>query len=148
MSLKENILDAQKDAMKARDSEKLATLRMLTSAIKNQEIEDSHELSDDSVQKVVMKQIKQLQDALSEFEKAGRDDLVSSTKKELEVLSAYMPKQFSDEDLRTLVKAQLEKLGVTSSKDVGRAMGAIMKEVGSAADGTRVRNTVMSLLEQ
>ena len=98
MSIKQNIQDAQKEAMKSKDSDKLSTLRQIWSAIKNAEIDSSGELSDEKVQEIIARQVKQLRDAMSDFEKGGREDLVEQNKKEIELLETYLPAQMSDED--------------------------------------------------
>jgi len=146
MTLRTIILEDQKKAMKERSKQKLSTLRMLTSAIKNVEIEKQHELSDEEVLEVIARQAKQLKDAMKDFESGGRDDLLEKTKSELGVLEAYLPEQLSDEELEKVVKATAEKVGASSSADMGKIMGAVMGQVKGKADGNRVRAIVQKLL--
>ena len=148
MSLHEQIQKDYIEAMKAREQLRLSTLRMLRSALKNKQIELKKDLSDEDVQAVVKSQAKQLKDSLQEFEKASRDDLALSTKAELEIIAAYLPKQMSDEELLAVVKKTLTKIGASSSEDMGKAMGAVMGAVQGGADGGRVKAMVTSELKQ
>ena len=145
MSLKEDIILAQQAAMKSGEKEKLSILRMVTAAIKNAEIESGEELGDDKVQGVIKKQVKQLGDALKDFEKGGRDDLIKNTKSEIEMLSVYLPAELSDEELTTKVQAVIDGLG--EGVNMGQAMGAVMKELKGQADGGRVREVVEKLMK-
>jgi hypothetical protein len=143
MSLRTTIFEDQTQAMKARDQEKLSTLRMLVSDIKNAEIEKRQELADIDVQKVVARQAKQLKDAMKDFESGGRADLLEKTKAELAVLSAYLPEEMPDDELEALVRSQIEEM---PDADMGKVMGAVMGRVKGRADGSRVRAVVQKLL--
>ena len=144
MSLKEDIILAQQTAMKSGEKEKLSILRMVTAAIKNAEIESGEELEDDKVQGVIKKQVKQLADALKDFEKGGREDLIKNTKSEIEMLSVYLPAELSDEELMSKVQTVIDGLG--EGANMGQAMGAVMKELKGQADGGRVREMVEKLI--
>lgn len=146
MSLLEQITTDMKEAMKAKNEVQLSTLRMLKSAIKNKQIDAPADLTDEDVLAVVKSQIKQLRDSLESFTSAGREDLASGVTAELAILEAYMPAQMSDEELEGHIKAAIEEVGATSKADMGKAMGAAMKRVGSGADGTRVKDLVAKLL--
>lgn len=146
MTLRNTIFEDQTAAMKARDEARLSTLRMLTAAIKNAEIEKKRELSDDEAQDVVARQAKQLSDAMKDFESGGREDLLTKTKAELGVLRAYLPKQLGDDELRAVVEEVVAQTGATSAADMGKVMGAVMGKVTGQADGNRVRALVEEAL--
>jgi len=143
MSLRQEISSAQTEALKAKDEKKLSILRMLWSAIRNLEIDKKTELGDEEIQTVVVSQVKQLNDALKDFEKGARVDLTNKAKYEIGVLQKYLPTQLSDEELKNIV---LKIIAVAPVKEIGRIMGSVMKEVKGQADGNRVKNTVTQLL--
>jgi len=144
MSLRETILSAQKEAMKNRDESRVAILRMLWSAIRNAEIDNGHkELSDEEIQKVISTQIKQQKDAIVDFTRGNRQDLVDKANSEIAVLQSYMPEQMGDAELEELVKKIIsENVGGVS----GKVIGVAMKEIKGRADGNRVRLLVEKLL--
>lgn len=146
MSLKEQIMEAQKQAMKEKNAEVLSTIRMLTSAIKNEEIDSRTELTDEQVQQVVARQVKQLNDSIVDFQKGGREDLVTQAAKEVQLLTTFLPEQLSDAELQLIVKEVIEAAGATSAQDVGKVMGTVMQKVKGKADGQRVRAMVSTLL--
>lgn len=146
MTLLEKILEDRKQAMKDKDSAKLSTLRMLASDLKNTEIDKGGELTDEDVMAIVKTSVKKLKDSLVEFEKAGRDDLSSSAKAEVEVLSQYLPAQMSDEELDSLAQQVVSEVGATSKADFGKVMGPLMAKVSGRADGSRVKQALENLL--
>ena len=146
MVLREQILEAQKKAMKEKDVEKLSILRVLWSAIKNEEIERRQELNDEQLQEVAIRQVKQLKDAQVDFERGGRADLVEQSKNEISVLSVYIPEQMSDTDLEKLIKSILTENNIVDVKDSGKAMSLIMPVTKGRADGVKVRNIVNQIL--
>ena len=131
MSLVEKINEDMKVAMKSQDKEKLNVIRMVKSAVQLAKIELKHELSDEEVVDVVAKQIKMRKDSIEEFEKAGRNDLVTQYKSEIEILNEYMPEQLSLEEVNTIVNEVFETIKPTSPKQ----MGLIMKEVNPRVRG-------------
>jgi len=146
MTLRSDILGAQKEALKAHDEARLAVLRMLWSAIRNQEIEKGHtELNDEEVQKMAATQIKQLKDAAVDFARGDRQDLVAKSEAEIKILQAYLPEQMSDEELRSLVEKIIKESGLSGTA-VGKAIGSVMKEVKGRADGNRVKEIVSKIL--
>ena len=147
MSLRETIHSAQIQAMKDRDEGKLSTLRLLWSQIKNTEIDKKTELKDSEVQDIVASQAKQLKDSLKDFEVGGRDDLVSGVRKEIDLLSVYLPEQLSEEELKSIIEKVLKENNITEVKDLGPAMGVIMKEVKGRADGNLVKSVISQILE-
>jgi len=146
MMLREQIVEAQKKAMKEKNAEKLSILRVLCAAIKNEEIDRRQELTDEQVQEVVARQVKQLKDALVDFERGGRADLIEKTNQEISVLEEYLPEQMSDDDLEKLIKNILTDNNITDTKDAGRAMSMVMPIVKGKADGSKVRNIVNQIL--
>ena len=145
MTLRSEIQEKQYDAMKKGDAERLSVMRLLNSAIKNEEIELKRELNDEEAQAVVGRQVKQLKDALKDFEAGGRKDLMDKTQKEIEILEEYLPEQMSDEKLEEIVGKIIEQMSA-GPQDVGKVMGAVMKEVKGQADGNKVREIVSKKL--
>jgi len=150
MSLQSKINQDIIEALKAKDEEKLSTLRLLSAAMKNLAIEKGlekdAELEDADAAKVVKSQIKQLKDAMADFEKAGRDDLASQNTKEINLLSEYLPEEMGEDELRKIVEQKINELGDVTTQDFGKVMGAVMKEVGDRADGAMVKKLVQELL--
>lgn len=146
MPLREQIQSAQKEALKDRDAERLSTLRMLWSAIRTEEINQQRELAEAEIVAVVSRQIKQAQDALQDFERGARQDLIQKAKLEIDLLRGYLPAQLSDEELLAVVDQILGSASFTGAPDIGRVMGLVMKEVKGQADGNRVRALVAKKL--
>ena len=142
MSLKDQLLEDMKTAMRAKDTDKLSVVRMIRSEVKNYEI-DNGEADDNAVQKIVTTMLKQQKDALGDFQGAGREDLVDETKKKIEILTAYLPQQLSDEELELRVKAVVDN---ADNKDFGPLMGQAMKAVAGKAEGGRVSAMLKKLL--
>jgi len=138
MSLKEQIKSDIKDAMRAKDVTKRDTLRNLSAAIKQIEVDERKELNDSEVEAILTKYLKQREDALTQFKEANRDDLVAKEEAEIAIVKAYLPEPLSDEELKTLVEEVAKELGATSMKDMGKVMGAIKAKAGSRADGSKV----------
>lgn len=134
MTLKEQLMEDMKNAMRSHDSAKLDVVRMIRSEIKNHEI-DHGEADDETVQKIIKGMLKQQKDALGDFTKAARQDLIDETNAKIVVFTAYLPTELSDEELEKIVT---ETVSMASNKDFGPLMGQIMKKVGSRADGARV----------
>lgn len=133
-------------AMKNKDELKLSTLRLVRSAFKNRQIEVGHELSEEEVLTVMKSMKKQFLDALSDFEKGGRQDLVEKQNKEIAVLDEYLPKAMPQDELERIVEEAVKASGVTSSSDFGKAMGAAVKAVEGRAEGNAIREIVQRLL--
>lgn len=146
MSLRQSIIEAKEKALKEKDEKSLSVLRMLWSAIKNVEIDKKEELGDDQVQEVVQRQVKQLKDALKDFESAGRDDLVSSNKKEIEFLEKYLPTSLSVEELEQIVQKIAQDNEIKEKSEFGKLMGLVIKEVKGRADGNDVKDIVTKQL--
>lgn len=146
MSLRNEIQEKIHAAMKAGDAKNLAVMRLLKSAIKNEEIELKKELSDEEVQSVVARQVKQLSDAIKDFEAGGRKDLVAQAKEEIELMRVYLPVQMSDAELTAIVDKVIASTNAKTPADVGKVMGLVMKEAKGKADGNKVREIVSKKL--
>ncbi len=148
MSLREQINQEVKNAMKAKDTKKRDALRLLTSAFKQIEVDERKELTDEDVIKIIQTQVKRRNDAASQYKDAGRDDLMQQELDEIAYYEVYLPKQLTDEELATEVSVIIEKVGATSPKDMGKVMGAASKELAGRADGKRISTCVKELLNK
>ena len=134
--------------MKQKDSLKLSALRMAIAAIRNAEIvKKVKRLEDADVIQVIQKMVKEHKESVVQFEKGKRPDLVDKENKELEILQKYVPKEMSEEDLISIVKAAIRETGLVYKSDAGKAMKIVMEKVKGRADGRVVNNIVISLLK-
>ncbi|MBT4856966.1 GatB/YqeY domain-containing protein [Candidatus Uhrbacteria bacterium] len=133
-------------AMKAKDTQTLSILRMLMASLKNQVIEFKRELEDADVISVVRSDVKKMNDALGEFVKGEREDLAAAARVEIEVLKKYLPPEMSDEDLEAAVQKVVDEMEDGDAGGMGKAMGAVMKELKGNVDGNRVREIVARLI--
>jgi len=134
MSLKERILQDVKDAMRAREKSRLATIRLITAAIKQREVDERIELDDAQVLAVLDKMVKQRRESISQFEKAGRDDLIAQEASELEIIQSYLPEQLTEAEITALIDAAMEATGAASIKDMGKVMGQLKPKLQGRAD--------------
>ena len=146
MNLKAKIQADIKEAMRARETARRDTLRNLSAAIKQIEVDERRELSDADVEAISMKYAKQREDAKAQFAAGGRDDLVAKEEAELAIVRSYLPKPLSDEELTALLENLIAETGATSMKEMGQVMGAAKTAVGSRADGARINAIVKRLL--
>ena len=146
MSLKERITDDMKTAMRAKDSERLGTIRLLQSAMKQKEVDERIELDDAPIVAIVDKMIKQRKDSIAAFEQAARQDLVDKEKAELAVLSAYLPERLSAQELTDAVQAIVKELGASGPGDMGKVMGAVKTRLAGKADMGAVSAAVKAAL--
>jgi uncharacterized protein YqeY len=146
MSLKDQITDDMKAAMRAKESERLATIRLLIAEIKRKEVDERIELTDTQVLAVVEKMIKQRKDSITQFENGGRQDLADKEKSELTVLSAYMPAGLSDEEIAAEVAAAVAASGAAGPQDMGKVMGILKPKLAGRADMTAVSSQVKKAL--
>jgi uncharacterized protein YqeY len=146
MSLSERLNEDMKQAMKSQDKFRLSVIRMLRSAVKNIEIDQRRALDDGEVLDILSREIKQRKDSLSEFEKAGRDDLAETVKAEIAVIADYLPQQLTEEELRTIVQETVQEVGASSKADMGKVMGALMPKIKGRADGKLVNQLVSQSL--
>ncbi|MGX7148669.1 GatB/YqeY domain-containing protein [Enterococcus ureasiticus] len=148
MSLLTTLNDDIKTAMKSKDKDTLSVLRMLKAAIQNEQIKTGRDLDGEEELTVLSREMKQRRDSLSEFEKAGRDDLADKVKIEIAIVEKYMPKQLSDEEIRQIVQTAIDQTGASSPKEFGKVMSAVMPEVKGKADGNQVNTIVKELLQE
>jgi uncharacterized protein YqeY len=134
VSLKERITEDMKAAMRAKDSERLTTIRMLTAAIKQKEVDERIEVTEAHVLAIVEKMIKQRRDAITQFEAGGRQDLADKEKAEITVLGAYMPQQAGADEIATAVQAAINEAGATGPQDMGKVMAIIKPRLAGRAD--------------
>ncbi|WP_345987459.1 GatB/YqeY domain-containing protein [Sulfurimonas sp. HSL1-2] len=146
MSLREQINNDIKEAMKAKDVERRDALRLLSSAMKQVEVDERKELSDDDVIAIIQKQIKQRNDAAGQYKAAGRDELYDKEMAEIAVFEVYLPAQLDDAELESALKAIIAQTGAASMKDMGKVMGMAGKELAGQADGKRISECVKKLL--
>ena len=146
MSLKERITEDMKTAMRAKDSERLGTIRLLQSAMKQKEVDERIELDDAAIVAIVDKMIKQRKDSIAAFEQAARQDLVDKEKAELAVLSAYLPERLSAQELSDAVQAIVKELGASGPGDMGKVMGAVKTRLAGKADMGAVSAAVKAAL--
>lgn len=144
--LKSAIGDATKTAMKAREKERVAVLRMVNAEIKRVEVDERRDLSDGDVQGILNKMLKQRQDALKQFKDAQRDDLAAQESYEIEVIQAFLPEQLSDEALAELVNKVITDLGASGMQDMGKVMGALKSAAEGQADMGRASALVKAKL--
>ncbi len=146
MSLKEQITDDMKAAMRAKDSGRLATIRLLTAAIKQKEVDERIDVSDEQVLAIIEKMIKQRKDSISQFEAGGRQDLADIEKAELAILSTYMPAALSEAEVQAEVAAAVSAVGATGPQDMGKVMGVLKPKLAGRADMTAVSAMVKAAL--
>lgn len=146
MSLKAQIQEDIKAAMKAKESFRLATLRLLSAAIKQKEVDERVELDDAAVLAILDKLIKQRKDSISQFEKGGRQDLADAEKAEIEVLSVYLPAQLSEAEIAAAIDAAVVATGAAGPKDMGKLMGVLKPQLAGKADMGKVSALVKSKL--
>lgn len=148
MSIQKQILDDVKAAMKARETEKLSTLRMLQSAIKNKEIEvRPNEVSDQDVTSVIKKMVKQRKEAAEQYSNAGRTELAEKENAESKILEAYLPEQMSEEQVAKIVEEVIAATGASSMKDMGAVMKEVQAKTAGTADGKLISQIVKAKLQ-
>ena len=146
MTLKETLSEDMKTAMRAKDSEKLATIRLINAAIKQREVDERIELGDDQVLSVIEKMIKQRKDSITQFEAGGRQDLADKEKSEINVLAAYMPAQMSEAEVQAEVATAVTQAGASGPQDMGKVMAVLKPKLAGRADMTAVSALVKAAL--
>ncbi|GGB50088.1 GatB/YqeY domain-containing protein [Fictibacillus barbaricus] len=146
MSLLDTLNQDMKQAMKNKDKQKLSVIRMLKASLQNEAIKHGHELNEEEELTVLAREMKQRKDSLQEFEKAGREDLVAGLRDEIAVLTPYLPKQLTEEELQEIVAQTISETGAASKADMGKVMGALMPKVKGKADGGLVNRIVQQQL--
>lgn len=147
MSLKQKLQEDLKSSMKNKDTVRKSVVTLIRASIKQYEVDNRTELDEDGIIDVIAKQLKQRRDALVEFEKAGREDLIKETEAEIEVLKEYLPQQLSEEELEEIVKCTISEVGARSMKDMGKIMSVIQPKVKGRADGKLINKLVKQNLQ-
>ncbi|KJK22044.1 glutamyl-tRNA amidotransferase [Burkholderiaceae bacterium 16] len=146
MSLKARITDDMKAAMRARETDRLGTIRLLLAAIKQKEVDERIELDDTAVLAVLEKLVKQRKDSLSQFTQAGRTDLADKESAEIEVLKVYMPAALSEAEIAAEVQAAVAESGAAGPQDMGKVMAVLKAKLAGRADMTAVSGLVKAAL--
>lgn len=144
--LKTRLSNDVKEAMKNKENFKRDTLRMVMSMIKQVEVDERKELTDDDVIKLLQKAQKQREEAATQYKEGNREDLADKELQEVEIIKAYLPAQLEDAELESALKAIIQNVGAQGSKDMGKVMGAATKELAGKADGKRISAMVKTLL--
>ena len=148
MSLKAQITEDMKTAMRAKDQERLGTIRLLQAAMKQKEVDERVELDDAMIITIVDKMIKQRKDSITAFETANRQDLADKEKAEIEVIKAYLPERMSAEEITAAVQGIVAELGAAGPGDMGKVMGAVKTRLAGKADMGQVSAAVKAALSQ
>lgn len=148
MSLKENLLQDMKEAMKNKDTIRKNTIQLVRGGVLQIEKDKKVELDDEGVLEVISKELKKRRDSLPDFERSGRMDLVDDLNKEIEILLAYLPEQLSESEIKNIVEEAINEVGATTMKDMGKVMGAVTPKVKGRADNKIVSSLVKELLSK
>lgn len=146
MSLNAQIKSDIKDAMRAKDKIKRDTLRNIQAAVKQIEVDERRDVTDADLEAIMVKYLKQREDAKTQFADAGRDDLVARENAEIAIIKPYLPEPMDDAELESVLKEVIASVGAESMKDMGKVMGAAKAAIGSRADGGRINVMVKKLL--
>ncbi len=144
--LKEQLASELKDAMKTKNTTKRDTIRFLMSALKQVEVDERKELSDEDIIKIIQKSLKQREDSMVQYKNAKRDDLYQKELNEVNILKNYLPKQLNNEELENIIKTIIKDTGATSIKDMGKVMKLATQKTVGKADGKRISIIVKKLL--
>ncbi|GAA2977725.1 GatB/YqeY domain-containing protein [Lentilactobacillus parakefiri] len=148
MSVYDKLLSDMKDAMKARDKVRLGVIRGIKAQVMNAKVADgNHDLTEDQINDIIMKEIKQQKESLEEFQKADRQDLVEEQQAKLKIAEEYAPKQLSEAEVEKVVQETISQIGAESMADFGKVMGAIMPKVKGQADGSIINKLVKQQLQ-
>ena len=146
MSLKEKLLDELKIAMREKDNVRKDAIQMVRAALLQYEKDNKVELNDEGVIDIITKEVKRYKDALPDYEKSGRQDLIDELNAKVAILMPYLPEQLTEDEVRAIVKAVVEETGVVSMRDMGKVMGAVMPKVKGRFDGRLLNNIVKEYL--
>jgi uncharacterized protein YqeY len=146
MNLAERLNEDMKQALRDGNKFRLSTIRMVRAAIKNQEIELRRPLEDSDTLNILSRELKQRRDSLQDFERGGREDLVNNVNAEIEIITEYLPKQLTEEEVKAIVVQTMQETGASSKADLGKLMGALMPKVKGIADGKLVNAIVQQYL--
>ena len=146
MGLKEQLNENMKQAMRAKDKNRLSAIRMVRGAVRDKEINSKVELDDDGVLEVIASQIKKRKDALEQLRKSNRDDLVDAEMEQINILQDFLPAQLSTEEIEAAVTGAIEELGATSMRDMGKVMGTLVPQLRGKADNSVISQIVKQKL--
>ena len=146
MSLKDRIIEDMKSAMRAKETARLGAIRLLLAAIKQREVDERIVVDDAGIIAAIEKMIKQRKDSISQFEKAGRDDLVAIEAGEMAILLTYLPTQLSDAEVEAAVAAAVSSTGASGPQDMGKVIGALKAQLAGKADMGKVSGLVKAAL--
>jgi len=146
MTLKEQLKSDLKDAMRAKEIMKRDSIRSINTMIKQIEVDERIELTDDAIIKLIQKGIKQREEAIVQYTEAKRDDLIQKEQEQIDIFSLYLPKQLDDNELEAIIQAIIDEVGATSMKDMGKIMNPAKTKIGGSADGKRINEMVKKLL--
>ena len=148
MSLNDKIISDLTEAMKAKEADRLSTLRMVKANLMNRKIEKGGELTDDEIVKALQSLVKQRRDSVDQYQKAGRDELAAKEDAEIRIIEKYLPKAASSEEIEAAVKTAISETGAYALKEMGIVMKAALSKLeGKSADGKMVSETVKRLLQ-
>ena len=147
MSLKERLMNDLKEAMKDKNQLRKSVITMIRAAVKQIEVDKRTELDDEAICDIMTKQVKQKRDAIEEFARGGREDLVNEAKGEIDILMEYLPQQLTAEEISDIVSQTVDEVGANSAKDMGKVMSALMPKVKGRADGKLVNQIVKQFLQ-
>ncbi len=148
MALLEKIRQDMKEAMKKGEKERLSVLRMVLSNIKNKQIEKKGSLDEQEIVRIIQGLVRQSKDAIEQFKKGNRPDLVAKETAFVNICQAYLPEQLTEEDLEILIREAIAEVGALSPKDMGKVMKTVMPKVAGRADGKRVNQKVRAILSE
>jgi uncharacterized protein YqeY len=146
MGLEERLMDEMKEAMKSNNKPRLSIIRMIRSAVKNREIEVGKKLDDEGIMKVIQGMIRKGEEALEQFQNAGRTDLIEKEKTEIEILKSYLPQPLSQEEILKIIDETIQETQASSLKDLGKVMKTLMAKIGGKADGKQLNQWVKERL--
>ncbi len=146
MSLKDKVTEDMKAAMRAKDSARLSTIRLLLAALKQKEVDERVELGDADVLSIVEKLVKQRRESIAQFEKAGRNDLADKEKAEITVLAGYLPQQMTEAEVADAVAAAIRESGAAGPKDMGKVMGLLKSRLAGRTDMGKLSGLVKAKL--
>ncbi|MBS5854974.1 MAG: GatB/YqeY domain-containing protein [Clostridium sp.] len=146
--LKEKLLEDLKNSMKEKNVVRKNVVQMIRAAILQKEKDNQIELSDEEIMQIIAKEAKTRKDALPDYEKSGREDLIKEVKEEIAIIEEYLPKQLTKEEILPIIQEIINKTGASSIKDMGKVMGEAKKQLGVSADGKTISECVKGLLSK
>src|SRR5688572_13400301 len=147
MNLKDKVTDDMKAAMRAKETARLSTIRLLLSAMKQKEVDERVELTDADVLAIIEKMLKQRRESIAQFEKAARQDLADTEKAEIALLQAYLPAQMSETEVADAIAAAIKEAGAAGPKDMGKVMGLLKGKLAGRTDMGKLSGLVKSKLQ-